>query len=318
MSEEIARMRPATSDQRPAHNYSQKLPVRIAHIVGKAHNGGVEAVVMNYYRNIDRTKIQYDFILDEDSSDQHFISAIEALGGKAIIIPPYQKPFAYHKALFKLFTEKKYPIVYSHLNTLSVFPLFAAWRAGIPIRIAHSHSTAGKGEFKRNVMKYILRNFSRVFPTKLCACSRFAGEFQFGKKALRDGKVIIWPNAIDIERFAYNETVRHEVRQTLNLAGKFVVGHAGRFVKTKNHSFLIDIFAEIRRQREDAVLLLAGNGPLMDDVRAKVAGLELSECVVFLGSVNDIVKFRCQDCLFFSQIKLLQKRNSATTCTSCR
>ena len=218
---------------------------------------------------------------------------IESLGGRVIVIPPYQKPIAYHKALYKLFTQNKYPLVYSHLNTLSVFPLFAAWRAGIPIRVAHSHSTAGKGrgETKRNIMKYILRNFSRVFPTEMCACSNLAGAFQFGKKAVQSGRVLIWPNAIETERFAYNEAVRNEMRKTLNLTDKFIVGHAGRLVPVKNHNFLIDIFAEIHKRRGDSVLLLAGDGPLKDDITAKVKRLGLDDCVIFAGSVNDIERY---------------------------
>jgi len=248
---------------------------------------------MNYYRHIDRTKIQYDFIIDSDSSNPVLQDEIESLGGKVIMIPPYQKPIAYHKALYKLFTENNYPLVYSHLNTLSVFPLFAAWRAGIPIRIAHSHSSAGrgKGEFKRNIMKYILRNFSRIFPTHLFACSRLAGAFQFGKRAMDSGRVVIWPNAIDTERFAYSESVRNETRKYLKLTDKFIVGHAGRFMTQKNHAFLVDVFAEIHKRRNDSVLLLAGDGPLMDDIADKVLGLGLNDSVVFLGSVHDMERY---------------------------
>ena len=272
------------------HNYAQNLPVRIAHVIGKARNGGVEAAVLNYYKYIDRTKIQYDFLIYEDSTHipEQFI---KDLGGNIIIIPPYQKPFAYHKALYQLFTRNHYPLVYSHINTLSVFPLFAAWRAGVPIRAAHSHTTAGRGEFKRNVMKYTLRNFSRTFATEWCACSRLAGAFQFGRKAMDSGRVIIWPNAIEVERFAFNEAVRQEMRKYLKLEDKFVVGHAGRFMKQKNHSFLIDIFAEIHRRRDDAVLLLMGDGPLMDDITAKVMRLGLNDCVIFAGNVSDMERY---------------------------
>ncbi len=275
----------------PAVSY--ELPVRIAHIIGKMQNGGVEAVVMNYYRNIDRTKIQYDFIIDSDSSNPVLQDEIESLGGKVITIPPYQKPVSYHKALYKLFTENNYPLAYSHLNTLSVFPLFAAWRAGIPIRVAHNHSTAGKGrgEFKRNMMKYTLRPFAKVFPTHLCACSEYAGRWIFGKNAMDSGRVRVWPNAIDTERFAYNERVRNDIRMKLNLTGKFVIGHAGRFVHVKNHDFLMDIFSEIRKRRENSVLLLAGDGPLFNMFRDKVKSAGLSDSVIFLGSVHDMEKY---------------------------
>lgn len=276
-----------------SHNSVRNLPVRIAHVIGKLRNGGVEAAVMNYYRHIDRTKIQYDFIIDSDSSNPVLQDEIESLGGKVIMIPPYQKPIAYHKALYKLFTENNYPLVYSHLNTLSVFPLFAAWRAGVPVRVALSQSTAGsgKGETLRNIMKYILRNFSRTFATHWFACSRLAGAFQFGKRAMDSGRVRVWPNAIDTERFAYSESVRNETRKYLKLTDKFIVGHAGRFMTQKNHDFLVDVFAEIHKRRNDSVLLLAGDGPLMDDIADKVLGLGLNDCVVFLGSVHDMERY---------------------------
>lgn len=275
-----------------SNNSVRKLPVRIAHIIGKLRNGGVEAAVMNYYRNIDRTKIQYDFIIDSDSSNPVLIDEMKSLGGTIIVVPPYQKPIAYHKALYKLFREKNYPLVYSHINTLSVFPLFAAWRAGVPIRVAMSQSRAGGNEFLRNIMKYILRNFSRTFATHWCAGSIVAGRFQFGNRAVDKERVIIWPNgAIETQRYAYNETVRDEIRRKLNLTDKFVVGHSGRFVPVKNHSFILDVFAEIHKKRNDSVLLLAGDGPLMDSVKEKVSRLGLNDSVILLGNVYDMEKY---------------------------
>ncbi|MBQ7154788.1 MAG: glycosyltransferase family 1 protein [Synergistaceae bacterium] len=273
------------------HNYAQKFPVRIAHIIGKMRNGGVESVVMNYYRNIDRTKIQYDFIVDEDSSNSHIQAEMEALGGKIITVPPYQKQAHYQEALFALFTQEKYPLVYSHINTLSVFPLFAAKRAGVPLRVAHNHSTAGRGEFKRNVMKYILRPFAKIFPTHLCACSEYAGRWLFGDKAVDSGRVKVWPNAINVERFAYNPEVRARMRKSLNLDGKFVAGHAGRFMHQKNHMFLIDIFSALKKFKPEAVLLLVGDGPLQNMIREKVNALGLSDDVIFTGSVYDMENY---------------------------
>ena len=262
-------------------------PIRIAHILGKMRNGGVEAVVMNYYRNIDRGKIQYDFIIDDDSGNPSLEAEINALGGRVIKIPPYQKQASYQRELYRLFTENKYQLVYSHINTLSVFPLFAAWRAGIPIRIAHNHSTAGKGETKRNIMKYSLRPFAKVFPTHLCACSDYAGKWLFGSKA----RFTVWPNAIDVRRFAYNEAVRTELRKALGIEGRFVVGHAGRFMHQKNHKFLLEIFAELRKIKPDAALLLAGDGPLFNMFKDIVNELGLSQDVIFTGSVNDMERY---------------------------
>ena len=152
-------------------------PIRIAQIIGKWVGGGVEAVVMNYYRQIDKNKIQFDFICDADSTNIPY-EEIESFGGKIILIPPYQKVLAYHKELKKVLKKGNYKIVHSHINTLSVFSLFAAKCAGVPIRIAHSHSTTNPKEKKRNLMKQVLRPFSKIFATHYMCCSELAGRWQ--------------------------------------------------------------------------------------------------------------------------------------------
>ena len=194
-------------------------PLRIAQVMGKWLGGGVESVVMNYYRNIDRSAVQFDFICDSDSTDIPY-DEIESLGGRVFVVPPYQKVFAYRKALVKLFKENGYKIVHSHLNTLSVFPLSAAKKAGIKIRIAHSHSTSNKKEFKRNVLKKILRPWTNLLATEYFCCSEVAGRWQFGDKKYDGGKVFLLRNAIDLEKFRFNEEKRKskiKTRRTNNL-----------------------------------------------------------------------------------------------------
>ena len=131
----------------------QDSPIRVAQIIGKWLGGGVESVVMNYYRHIDRSKIQFDFICDEDSTNIPY-DEINSLGGKVILIPPYQKVIKYHNELKKVLKDGNYKIVHSHINTLSVFSLWAAKSAGVPVRIAHSHSTTNKKE-KKDYTKYL-------------------------------------------------------------------------------------------------------------------------------------------------------------------
>lgn len=262
-------------------------PIRVAQIMGKWLGGGVEAVVMNYYRNIDRNKVQFDFICDEDSK---YIpkEEIEHLGGKIILIPPYQKAFKYHKELKKVLKEGKYKIVHSHINTLSVFSLWAAKSAKVPVRIAHSHSTSNKKEWKKTLLKNMLRPFSKVFATDYFCCSELAGRWLFGNKTYNQGKVYLLNNAIDVDKFKYNEKVRKAKRKELNIKDKdLVIGHIGRFVKQKNHDFLIDIFNEIHKQNKNAILLLAGDGPLKEEIQNKVKELELEKNVQFLGQRND-------------------------------
>lgn len=265
-----------------------KEPIRVAQIIGKWLGGGVEAVVMNYYRYIDKSKIQFDFICDEDSTNIPY-EEIEKLGGKVILIPPYQKVLKYHKELKRVLKEGKYKIVHSHINTLSVFSLFAAKCAGVPVRIAHSHSTTNKKEKKKNLIKQVLRPFSKLFATDYMCCSELAGRWLFGNKEFDKGNVYILNNAIDLDKFKYDEKIRKEKRKELGIKDDtLVIGHVGRFVEQKNHRFLIDIFNEVHKQHENSILLLAGQGPLMEEMKEKVKTLGIEASVKFLGQRNDI------------------------------
>lgn len=262
-------------------------PIKIFQLMGSYKGGGVEAVVMNFYRNIDRNKIQFTFVCDEDSTDIPY-EEIEKLGGKIIIVPPYSKPFKYHSALKKALKEDDYKIIHSHISTMSVFSLFAAKCAGVPVRIAHSHSTTNKKEKNKNLMKQILRPFSKVFATDYMCCSELAGRWLFGNKEYDKGNVYLLNNAIDLDKFKYNESLRKKKRKELGIKDDtLVIGHIGRFVAQKNHDFLIDIFNEIHKKNNNSILLLAGQGPLMEDIKNKVKELNLDDNVKFLGQRND-------------------------------
>ena len=263
-------------------------PIRIAQIIGKWLGGGVESVVMNYYRHIDRTKIQFDFICDKDSTNIPY-DEIEQLGGRVILVPPYQKVFEYQKDLIKIFKDNNYKIVHSHLNTLSVFPLRAAKKAGVPVRIAHSHSTTNKKEWKKNLVKQILRPFSKVYATDYMCCSELAGRWLFGNKEYDKGNVYLLNNAIELDKVKYDEQLRNKKRKELNIKDDtLVIGHVGRFVEQKNHRFLIDIFNEVHKQKENSILLLVGQGPLMEEMKEKVKTLGIEDKVIFLGQRNDV------------------------------
>lgn len=261
--------------------------IRVAHIIGKWVGGGVEAVVMNYYRHIDKENIQFDFICDEDSTNIPY-EEIESLGGKIILIPPYQKVFKYQKELEKVLKSGEYKIVHSHINTLSVFPLRVAKKVGIPIRIAHSHSTTSKSEWKKDLLKQVLRPFSKIYATDYYCCSEFAGRWLFGDRLYDEGKVVLINNAIDLPKFIYNESMRIYKRKELNIkSDTLVIGHIGRFVKQKNHDYLIDVFNEIHKKNNNSVLLLAGQGPLKEEIELKVKSLNLTKSVIFLGQIDN-------------------------------
>lgn len=263
-------------------------PIRIAHVVGKWVGGGVEAVIMNYYQNIDRSKIQFDFIFDNDSNNIPY-EEIEKLGGKVILIPPYQKLPSYIKELKKIFKKNNYKIVHSHINTLSVFPLYAAKKAKVPVRIAHSHSTTNKKEWKKNLMKQVLRPLSKIYATDYMACTEHAGRWLFGNKEYDRGNIYLLNNAIDLDKFKYDEKARQEIRKELKIKDDtLVIGHIGRFVAQKNHTFLIDIFNEVHKKNQNSVLLLVGQGPLENEIKRKVKNLKLYDSVKFLGQRSDV------------------------------
>lgn len=262
-------------------------PVRVAQVIGKLNAAGVEAVINNYYRNLDHSRFQFDYYIDADSAFEP-PRELKDMGARYYVIPPYQHLFGHMRALVKYFKAERYEIVHVNMNTLAVFALCAAWIAGVPVRINHNHSTAGKGEFLRNIMKYSLRPFAKVFATDCCACSKESGAWLFGKRAVQKGQVTVFHNAICLSRFQYDARIRQSVRQELGLEDSFVVGHVGRFCVQKNHEFIIEIFQAVSQERPDAKLLLVGVGERMEYIRQQIVAAGLSDRVILLGARNDV------------------------------
>lgn len=261
-------------------------PIRVAQIMGKLWAGGVEMVVFNYYRAIDKSKIQFDFYYDADSTVEPPQELID-MGVRFYEIPPYQKLPSYIKTLRGYFKENNYQIVHSHINTLSVFPLFAAWTCRIPTRIAHNHSVPGGNEVKRNLLKYFLRLFAKVFSTDYFACSEKAGRWMFGNKDFDNGKVTVIKNATDFDRFRPSDEQTSQLREKLGLDGKFLIGHIGRLTFAKNHEFLLDVFKQISEKREDVALLLVGDGELHESICEGIRKRKLEKKVVMSGQVSN-------------------------------
>ena len=275
----------------------EKEPVRVLQIIGIVCGGGVEAVIMNYYRHIDRSKIQFDFVVD-GYEKTILDDEIESLGGKVYHVEPYKKNiFRYMSQIYHIVRDNHYDIVHSNMNTLSVFSLFPAWLAGAHQRILHNHSTAVRSEGMRSVIKMILRPFAPLFANRYASCSRLAGDWMYGKKMMKSGKVTIINNAVDLEEYAFSQELREKYRQELNIpADAFVVGHVGRFMYQKNHAFLIDVFREVARQTSKAILMLVGDGELRPEIEQKVASYNLTDKVRFLGLRKDVKKlYNCMD-----------------------
>lgn len=258
--------------------------LRILHCVNNMHRAGLETMLMNYYRNIDRSKLQFDFLMHrEERSD--YDDEIEAMGGKIYRAPrlyPQNYP-AYFRYMKDFFSEHpEYKIVHSHIDAMSYLPLKAAKKAGVPIRIAHSHSTGIDLDFKYPLKQYFRFCLGNVTSHSF-ACGQEAGKFLF---CGRDFSVI--PNAVDSVRFAFCDEIRQKKREELSLTDCFVVGHVGRMAYAKNHSFLIDIFSSLLKSCHNAVLMLVGAGEKEDELKAKVKALGIGSSVLFLGNRSDV------------------------------
>ncbi len=273
--------------------------LRVAQVLGVMTGYGVEAFVMNHYRFIDRSKVQFDFFVNEDSTKVPY-EEIEKLGGRVYRIPSYRRLGKYISTLTRIFRENRYQIVHSHVNTLSVFPLYAAKKAGVPIRVSQSHSSAARGEGKKNIAKNILRTFSRTYATDYAACSVSAGTWLFGKKATERGQVTVLHNVIDVKACVYDPDVRAQVRRQLELDGKFVVGHVGRFCFQKNQEFVLDIFKIVHECNSDSILLLVGDGETRDQLEKKAEKLGIRDRVIMLGNRDDVGRlYQAMDVLVF-------------------
>lgn len=259
--------------------------LRVLHIVTYMGRGGLETMIMNYYRNIDRNRVQFDFLVHRDF-EADYDEEIKELGGKIYRLPPLN-PLSkeYLSKLDSFFKEhKEYKIVHSHIDCMSAIPLKYAKLNGVPIRIAHSHNSNQTKDLKYPLKLFYKTKISK-YASKLFACSDEAGRWMFGENA----DFTVLNNAIDTEKYLFNNNTAQKVRKELNIkTDSIVIGHVGRFESQKNHSFIIDIFAETLKKNSNSVLLLVGEGSLRKSIEEKVNSLGIKNNVIFAGLRTDV------------------------------
>ena len=258
--------------------------IRILQCVNDMHRAGLETMLMNYYRNIDRDKIQFDFLTHRPERSD-YDDEIERLGGKIYYAPRlypqnYPKYFKWMKQFFK--DHPEYKIVHSHIDAMSYLPLKAAKKANIPVRIAHSHNTSIDKDFKYLLKQYFRSKITTV-ATDYCTCGQEAGKFLFGDK---DFTFI--PNAIEVDKFLYAKDLREKKRTELGIKDEFVIGHVGRLSYQKNHKLLIEIFNAFSKVERNTLLLLIGVGEKEGEIKKQVHDLGLDSKVKFLGNRSDV------------------------------
>lgn len=256
--------------------------VRVLHVVTYMGRGGLETMLMNYFRNIDRSKVQFDFLVHRDF-EADYDKEILSLGGRIYHLPQLN-PFSrkYHKALDSFFAEHPYQIVHSHLDCMSAYPLSHAKKAGVPVRIAHAHNKSQDKNIKYP-LKILSKSLIPKYATNLFACGEEAGQWMFDGK-----KFQILYNAIDSSRYIYSEQIRREVREELKLGNKLVIGHVGRFSPQKNHGFIIRLFYELQKRKPDSILILTGDGKNRPQIEKMVQELDLGRKVIFTGIRSDV------------------------------
>lgn len=278
-------------------------PIRVLNLFTIMNRGGAETMVMNYYRHIDRTKIQFDFLVHREEEGD-YEEEIRQLGGRIYrMIPIYPQNFSkYKKMLREFFREhKEYQIIHSHMSELGYFAFKEAKRQGIPVRICHAHNAPHGWDLKMIMREYFKK---RMMPyiTHMFMCGIDSGRWLFGKE--NEEHFIQMNNAVDSEKFRYNPAINTEVREELGiLENQLVIGHVGRFNKQKNHEFLIEIFDEVQKIEKNAVLLLIGQGELEEKIQKKVEELNLNSKVRFLGLRRDVERvMQCFDAFLFPSL----------------
>lgn len=255
--------------------------IRILHVVTYMGRGGLETMLMNYYRHMDRSRVQFDFLVHREF-EADYDAEILALGGKIYRLPPLNPVSkAYLDGLDAFFAaHPEYRIVHCHLDCMAAIPLKAAKKHGVPVRIAHAHSSSQTKD-KKYLLKLLFKRGIPRYATELFACSRAAGEWMFGGQRFQ-----VLNNAIDSARYVYGPEAAQQMRAALSIPDDaLVVGHVGRFDPPKNHEFLLRIFAGLP---ENTRLLLVGNGQLRQAAEDQARELGISGRVIFTGIRSDV------------------------------
>lgn len=259
--------------------------------------GGVTGLMLNIHSNVDREKLTFDYLVFHDRVEPQEHIAYK-LGAKKIVASADTIKIKSIRGIVRLFKIRKvcknngYKIF--HFNggaPMGFLTMLAAKAGGIKYVTFHSHNGGMSNEgFLAKPVSALCKPFLNLVVSDYWACSELAAEFSFPKEIAEKKMYYFMPNAINLKEFAYDSKIREEIREELKLTGKFVIGHAGRFNHQKNHSFLIDIFEEIHRKNQDAVLLLFGEGELLEKVKEKVHFLNLDDYVIFYGVTNEMYK----------------------------
>jgi glycosyltransferase involved in cell wall biosynthesis len=263
--------------------------IKVAVIGGPILSGGKKNLIMEYFRHMDKTQVQMDIVCNDDSNAIP-TEEITSLGGRIFIVPSFKNLRAHTVALLRLFEKEQYDVVHAYNSMMNLFPMYAAKKAGVKVRISESLSMAAPGEWKTYV-KYMLRPLSHLYATHYMACGKDCGVFQFGKKAYKEGRIAIFRTAINTEFNAFNADLRAVTRTTFGWDNKIVYGFIGRFEHQKNPIFLIDVMNEIYKRQKNAHFVIIGAGVMEERMKERIKQTGIEDAMSWLGRREDIQQF---------------------------
>lgn len=260
------------------------IPIRVLCVMSTLGRGGAETMVMNLFRNIDRDSVVFDFVKHSHGKDA-YEDEITALGGKIYEAPRYKiyNHLSYQKWWKKFFpNHPEYKIVHIHYFTLSgiICPIAKAYDVKT---ITHAH-TSRADSFLKKILNHNIRNVTDYY----FACSKEAGIYLFGENKIHSKNFKVLPNAIDTEKYRYNESVREKARNSFSIIDELLIGHIGNFTEVKNHRFILKIFSSLREKKKDVKLMLVGDGPLRGEIEKYAEELGVLDDVIFMGVRSDV------------------------------
>lgn len=255
--------------------------VKVIYVTKNLAANGITGVVMNYGIHLDKSQFKLDVITGAPV-ESIYREKLENNNIKVIDLPPKRKnPVAYYQKMWRQL-KKGYDIIHIHGNSATItVELMMAKLAGIKVRIAHSHNVTC--DHKR--IHHVLQPLMRKLYTYGFACSKAAGKWMFGKGAFE-----VLPNAFQTEKFIFNEVERIQVRKSLGISDKYVIGNVARFNDQKNHEYLLKVFEKVAEKREDAVLLLVGNGPNLEKIQKKIAEHPYKDRIIYYGITDKVAQ----------------------------
>lgn len=257
---------------------------KVVHVLSGVNFGGVESVLYNYFSNIKNNKIE-NVIISHEKINKENAKMFEELGFKLYTVTPKRKSVVKNFTELKSVIKKENPdILHVHMTSSSYMALLAGEICGVNVRICHSHLSFPEITAKDKIYNLLCRIFSNIY----MACSEEAGRYLFGKRNIENGKVLILRNAIQIEKFMYNEEIRNKIREDLNLQDKFVIGNIGRFTEQKNQKRILEIFEEIHKTEENAVLMLIGNGEQKEEIIEIARRKNIYNNILFLEGITNV------------------------------